>query len=261
MKLPFYRLLSPDDVPPVDPPIDEEIVTFKKSDYEKEKSRIFSGGMKQEKERYSKQEQSYLEQLAEIHSDVTGKPLGEALKIVVEEYKKKGGSDDDEKKLLKEKIAGLTGELTKRDGLVQSAKQEANDYIINNELLGVVSSKVFDPSDAIQLFRNNYKVERVANGEIRIYDKSGEIIKNADFEPASLKQVMEEFLAKKPHLVKSENRGGTGDKARDGMEKTTDASIKNILQKRESDRTPEEKTKLHAAWKEGKVSLKDALQQ
>lgn len=237
----------------------EETVTLSKKEYEEEKKRLFSGGMKQATEKFTKQEQAYLEKLAGKFHDVTGKPLAEALDYVVQEYDKKGSNETEAMKLLNEKIAGLTSKLTEKDKEVEKEKQDKNNYIIDRELISVLGSKAVDPSDAVALFRNSYRVDRLTNGDIRVYDKSGELVKNSDYEPASLKEVMEEFLTKKPHLAKSENRGGDGAKQRDGVEQTGDVKLNAILAKPTAQRSAEERTAVHEAWKKGKISLADSL--
>ena len=103
------------------------------------------------------------------------------------------------------------------------------------------------------MFRSIYRVDRVADGSIHIYDKSGEVVKNKDFNAATLEEVMAQMLEKKPHLVRTEQRGGTGGQRREG------SPTANFLQRDASTWTNAEKEEFAKLHKEGKVSVRGNL--
>jgi len=121
---------------------------------------------------------------------------------------------DREKEELRARLQAVQDEQVELEARVQRAEEDRREKIVELEL-GKIFGRlpVIDQEDAITLFRSKYAVRPLPDeegGALRVFH-GAEMVMNGQSQarvPANLKDVAEQFIKEKPHLLKPTARSG-----------------------------------------------------
>jgi hypothetical protein len=120
---------------------------------------------------------------------------------------KKATEGDEESETLRLQVKKLEEE---RD----TAKAQSAAFIADTELTTVLAgtNRIVDNglAKAKTLFKAEYDIKSNADGEIRVYKKNGDLVRNERMSPASVSDVINTFLGENDFLLKSTVKGSKG---------------------------------------------------
>lgn len=144
-------------------------------------------------------------------------------------------------KTLEEMLSGWESKYGEKDN-------EVRNYIINQEIMNAVAPKAVDPGLVTEALRRSYKIERQADGTIKVFDLAGNTIFNSKGDAITLSEAADRFLNERPYLLKTENRGGTGGQQQTGVSG-------DMLKKDPKTLTEAESAKIFEDFKAGKLKV------
>lgn len=230
------------------PNIDELVKQRVEEELKKQKPNIYRGGLNEATTRLTNSAFGILRENGFEVGDDTDfeEALRNALKAAKPDPNKAKETEEEISAKIQAAHHGKTQAEKERDQI----RNEFNDYKISMEVMSAIGSQAVNQRAAMRLLMDEYRFELKKDGGISIKDKSGVIVKDDMYNPASMEWVVQEFLNKNPYLVKAENRKteNSGD-----LDKVTGDWTK----KDSSQWTPAERKTAHKLFSEGKAVMKN----
>lgn len=197
-----------------------DTITLTQKEYKERMDKQFRNGNNQGRETANKKFKELFEAsgIAIVEDD-----FSKTLAGIQESLKKAGEGKEQQVIELEAKLKAALQDAAAAKELVGRAERETADYIVNNELLKVLGSKSVNPNAAALLIRQDARIEKLKDGTIKVYDKSGNQIFDEKGDPIGLGGYVDKFLAdpNNDYLVKSEQRsGGQGGTENTGISKS-----------------------------------------
>lgn len=179
-------------------------VTDAAKDLKEHNSKVYSSGLNDGLGRAAKDVFKHFKNLG---IDPVNDNIDETFAQLAERLQKQGGQQDEE---FKKRLEAVSVEATTWKTKAEQAETEKNQYILNHQILSSIGQMdVVDANAVATLFQSEYKVQRVADGQVHVYDKSGKLLKTNAWEDVTLADAMKKFLEERPYLVKSQSRAST----------------------------------------------------
>jgi hypothetical protein len=179
-------------------------VTDAVKDLKEHNSKVYSSGMQDMAGRMSKQVFNHFKALG---IEPVNDNIDETFSVLGERLKSQGGQQQDEE--FKKRLEAVSQEATTWKSQAEKSEAEKNQYILNAEILRSIGPDAVDAQAVATLFQSEYKIQRLTDGTVHVYDKSGKLLKTNAWEDVTLEDAMKLFLEQRPYLKKSGTRAST----------------------------------------------------
>lgn len=175
---------------------------------------------------YSENQSAYRTALRELHPELADVPDEEItpnkLKATLEkarkpEAPKRKGETTAE---YEERLAFEREQSQKLRSENETLKTQIAQQEIGGLVARAIPDNVINPAKVAKYFQADYTVKKLANGEVKVYDENGRVLRDTtsgEFNDATVEYAMKKFLADNPHFLRGSIGTGAGMTDRTGL--------------------------------------------
>jgi len=176
-------------------------------------SEVFSNGLKESESRL-------MEKLKKLGYSGEASKIEDAIQELLSPKSAKKGKDGSSNNASKDEVTSeeletLRLQVEKYQSDALKAEENRQSYVSDNAITAAMADKNLIDGvlpKAKNLFNLDYTIKQTDEGEIRVYKKNGELVRNDRMTPATVSEVVQAFLKDNDYLVKSTAKGASTQK-------------------------------------------------